>query len=86
MKNLFIIADGILDSAAEEYLIDQEDGSPGTNRTIEGITGYAENWCDMIITEADAERIKKCIDWYINYDGNTMDNDYYFNVKKPLMN
>lgn len=75
MSYLNVVCDGILDDAAKEYIKE--------NSTKEGINEYAES-VGIYLSEIDIKKIHRAISWYMRYNGVTMENDYFFNVTKPL--
>lgn len=78
MTNELKVAEGILDSAAEEYLA-------SNLASADSVEAYAEH--GMGITDFDSEKVLRvCREWVrLNSDGNIAGtNDYHHTVVAPL--
>lgn len=81
MNNLLKVAEGILDKAAEEYIIENL-------LSTESVRAYAENGCDITLLNEDAEKVfTACCQWTSGVESGELNgsNDYYSTVKKPLL-
>ena len=82
MTNLLNIAEGILDSAASEYL-------DSNLESIKSVKQYAEGALDVYHSDSEAEKIHAaCTAWVKGIESGELhgSNDYYYTVEKPLSN
>lgn len=77
MTQLLDVAEGILDSAASEYL-------EYNLASVENVQAYAENGCGIYLSDSEAQKVLYICKAWIKSDLND-DNDYYYAVKKPLL-
>jgi hypothetical protein len=81
MTKLLQVAEGILDSAAEEYIADNL-------ASVESVKQYAEGGCDIYLTNEEAKQVfSTCKAWIEGTESGELNgtNDYYYTVKKPLL-
>jgi hypothetical protein len=80
MTSLLKVAEGILDSAASEYLDDNLS-------SIDSVQAYAENGCEISLSDDEAtEVLNACRAWVEGTESGKLNgtNDYYYTVKKSL--
>ena len=78
---LIDVAEAILDGAASEYLDDNL-------ATAAAVEAYAENGMGLLLTTAQAQKIKDtCVNWIFGVQFGELDGveDYYYHVTKPLI-
>ncbi len=81
MSKLLEVAEGILDSAASEYL-------ESNLASVDSVQAYAENACEIYLSDGEAEQIlNACKAWVEGSESGKLNgtNDYYYTVKKPLL-
>ena len=81
MTSLLKVAEGILDSAASEYLEDNLS-------SIDSVQAYAENGCEISLSDDEAKKVlNACKAWVDGTESGKLNgsNDYYYTVKKTLL-